>query len=119
MEWGFDPRTNKGHLVLKSELGRIIWGGIKTNHIVDQYFNDNCYALLKRIKKTPPENVESLISMAYGCNLGGYGRIFDQHKSLWQCNVSKPDMEFWGEMFNALTGKLKIEMKYPDVISKN
>lgn len=74
IKWGFDPRIAKTCRVLKSERGRIIWGAIKTGHIVDQYFNDNCLALLRTINKKSPKDAQDLLSMAARCGLSCFGR---------------------------------------------
>jgi hypothetical protein len=119
MKWGFDPRNEKCCRVLKSEKGRIIWGSIRGRHIVDQYFDGNCLKLLKLINDKPPKDVDMLWSQANGCGLGVFGKVPSEHSNYnGLLNLTKPDMEFWGEMFDALTGKLKIEMEYPNIVNK-
>lgn len=120
LKWAFDPRTKDLHPIFKSEKGRIIFGSIKSQHITDQYFHDNCYSFLKIINKKFPKNPKKLVSLANYCGLGCYGRMNSNTKN-YEGNfiLTKPDMEFWGELFDALNGKLKIIMEYPtNIINK-
>jgi hypothetical protein len=84
---------------------------IRTNHIVDQYFNDSVFELVRMIREKPPEDAKELHSMAFGAGLGCFGIIPDDEQ-LGRWGTTRPDMEFWGQVFNVITGKETIEEEF-------
>lgn len=56
VKFAFDPYKSDNptiRAVFQDDIAQIIWCAIKRNHLVDQYFNDNCIGLAKtlRLKK--------------------------------------------------------------------
>jgi len=109
IKWGFDPRINPFHPVLSTEAGRIVGGGIKTQHIVDQYFNDNCQNFVNAVTKDMPKDAKELYIHAQNHGLGAYGK----GGSFWHTD-STPDYDFWQAMLDAITGNVPVKMIYPD-----
>jgi hypothetical protein len=111
IKFNFGPASSQIP-VLKTEIGQIIWGGIKIQHLTCQYFNDNCLMLVQYIEKDPPKDAKRLYAMACNCGLGMFGIIWEGEG--YESRAKRPDMEFWGDMFDAITGKLKIEIQVPE-----
>lgn len=118
IRWGFSPNKSKKP-ILKTLKGRILWGGIKTQHITDQYFDGACEKLLRMFNdnEAPSHDAHGLYALARKAGLGGYGTIHDPRFGQNYHGgsiVMAMDDEFWGEMFDALCGKLKVQMIIED-----
>ena len=116
IRWGFDPRATAGephHPVLATDLGRLVFAAIRHRHIVDQHFHDNCLAFVESIRESMPADAVALYRRACEHYLNGFGMAivgFDEP-------AGRPDMEWWQDLFDLVTGKEKIEMVYPDPAS--
>lgn len=111
IKWGFDPRSS-AIPALSTERGRLVWGAIRSCHIVDQHFNDACASFVERISQQMPETAESLYSAAYAHGLGMFGLRVNE--SLWWTGGrAGPDLEWWGAMLDVLTGKASIAEEFP------
>lgn len=98
IRWGFDP-AKSGIPVLGTTLGRLVWGGIRTNHIVDQHFNANCLSFVTAIAESKPESVDRLVILARRHGLHMFGTT-DSGNS--------PDLAWWSGLFRALHGDLEV-----------
>ncbi len=105
IRWGFDP--DKSTLeVLKQPDSRLIWGILRTGHIVDQDFNGDIAALVQSLRDDPPANAEALASRAWD-RFGLYG--FGTTGTGAGRRQSAPDMEYWTELFQAWSGHLVVQ----------
>ena len=116
LKWSFDPRTNPFHPVLSIEAGRIVWGGIKTQHIVDQYFNDSCQSFVKAVLEAKPKDAKELYVHAQHHLLGAYGTKENPNNrgGMFEWHPRVPDYDFWQAMLDAITGKVPVKMVYPE-----
>ena len=112
IKWGFIPEES-GIMVLNVELGRKLWGAIRTNHIVDQHFDDRCLDLITKIWEKKPGNGIELQKMAKNCGLGCFGTELDKGAQFGPIH-SKPDMEWWEDLYQFMFGMSDIKMEYPE-----
>lgn len=102
IKWGFDPFSS-GIAALSTETGRRVWGAIRVNHVVDQYFNDDVETFAREFDSKPASTVDELFRLAKRCNLQSFGAIDARGNNLWV-----RDNEWWGELLDALHGRLAI-----------
>lgn len=60
VKFSFDPFKSENpaiRAVFEDKLAQIIWCAIKRNHIVDQYFNENCLRLADELRKKKWANI--------------------------------------------------------------
>lgn len=108
--WGFDPDKSEVP-VLRIPQGRLLWGILRSNHIVSQYFNDDCLAFINSFLSRPPTTYAEF-SARVGSYQGfaGMGRRVVVNRSYWAGGSrGELDNEYWQGVYNALRGKLVVE----------
>jgi len=111
IRWGFDVEAS-AIPVLKIPKGRLLWGILRSNHIVDQYFSDGCLEFINDFIDRPCTTYAEFYNRVRNCRtFNGMGRVFDGDSG-YSAVFSHLDEEYWQEVYNALNGKLQVKMMY-------
>lgn len=104
LEFGFNFKTS--HIqALHHPIGKILWAGIKFQHIVDKEFNMEVLDVAQRIEKDSPISYEQFMQIIKSSRLFVFGssantsftRIYDE--------------EFWGDMWDFIRGHRELKFK--------
>lgn len=106
IKWGFDPSLSNIE-ALKTRTGRLVWGIIRSKHIVDQHFNDQVEAFQTAYhlnEKAMFGHIDEFIKLARRHGLDVFGTVFPQGFS-----HGVPDPEWWGELRDVLNQKREVK----------
>lgn len=106
--FSFDPRTS-AVIGLSDEKFKIIWGCIKTGHIVDQYFNGHVQKLVDCLNDEMPGNYDQFKMMVGSSGLSTYGNKYEGG----EYGYRTMDDEFWKCVFDYITGVKNLEIEIP------
>lgn len=111
IKWGFDPHASN-IAALKTRTGRLVWGVIRTNHIVDQHFNDHVEAFVNAYhlnEKAMFGQISEFIKLASLHELDVFGTVPPKHGA----GFGVPDLEWWGELRELLNSHREIKEYMP------
>ena len=94
----FDPKTAKNDL-FRDPISLIIWGCIASNHLRNQYFNDEIKQFVETIKHSKPETYQEFKICICTSSLKQYGRdCIDEGNFIRRPSYEISD-EFWMQVW--------------------
>jgi hypothetical protein len=105
----FDP--DKADIpALTDFCGRILWACIRTQHIVNQFFNGEVQSVALRIAEVKPKNYEDFKTIIASSGLRVFGTFCPKSERLGIELYPELDDEFWQGVWEYITGKKKLEI---------
>lgn len=108
----FDPKKSDNPDIKKifsDRTSTILWCSIRVNHITDQYFNG---LILEAVKKfntcRDTRDYHAFLKATYSLN-EQFGRVTIEQRL--GPSTSVIDHEFWADIFKAIHGQRKFELK--------
>lgn len=102
--FSFNP-DEAGIPALTDRVGKILWGCIRTQHIVNQYFNGNVQSVALRVAEKKPEDYEAFKRIINSSELDTFGTNwigggFRGHMEL--------DDEFWKDVWSYINHEKRL-----------
>ena len=94
---------------LADKMGLILWGVIRTNHIVSQYFNDNVMDVVHRIEKEEPKDYAVFKNIITTSGLHIFGTICKKSERGFELRPVFDD-EYWQGMWEYLMGEKSVDI---------